>query len=90
MASEFVSYVGHLISVRSVVQLYPRPLICNRPSPSGLRAEGLFLVRGFGAMGSIGGVDSSADHYPPTDCHPPTDCRRLASAARIIIASGYW
>ena len=27
MASEFVSYVGRLISVRSVVQLYPGPLV---------------------------------------------------------------
>jgi hypothetical protein len=40
MASEFVSYVGRLISVRSVVQLYPGPYSNGYPAwclmPSGV------------------------------------------------------
>jgi hypothetical protein len=49
MASEFGSYVGRLISVRSVVQLYPGPLM----APLGFsHTQRGFSFSAAGAMGS--------------------------------------
>ncbi len=52
MASEFVSYVGRLISVRSVVQLYPGPFhktqkskVLDNPRVAGVCRIGTVVTR---------------------------------------------